>query len=123
MKIIVKGKLDHELIRIGIKPGHVLDVRPDPKSKVGAVHFTAWYNSFRCDCVLYPENYEVFPENITARRLLLVLGIELPQNPDEEKWYGIYMPHPKPVDESFDEFYQRVIIEKRYGETPKTKKP
>lgn len=59
MKIQLKGDLDIELTGLGCKPGDIIDATPDPISKVGAMYFERYKSGVRCNCVVWPQNYDL----------------------------------------------------------------
>jgi len=59
MKIRLKGNLDWELTRIGLAEGDEIDNIPDKVGKTGAVYFDKYYRSYKYECVVWPENYDV----------------------------------------------------------------
>lgn len=65
MKIQLKGDLDIELTGLGCKPGDIIEVTPDPVSKVGAMNFARYKSGVMCNCVVWPVNYDVVNDEIT----------------------------------------------------------
>lgn len=63
MLIKLKGQLDPELTAIGLQPGDEITAQPDPMSKVGGMHFTAYYRMQQYNCSVWPENYEIIHKN------------------------------------------------------------
>ena len=59
MVVKLKGELDFELQKLGLKEGDIIDVVPQVGSKVGAMNFTRYYNGFRMECVVWPVNYDI----------------------------------------------------------------
>ena len=56
--IVLKGDLDIDLQRLGLKAGDVINTHSDPMPTTGSVQFTVGSTH----CVLWPENYTL-PEN------------------------------------------------------------
>jgi hypothetical protein len=64
MIIQLKGNLDPELTRIGLKPGDKINgASRDTFGKTGAVYFDRIYGGVYCTCVVWPENYDVIKED------------------------------------------------------------
>lgn len=61
MKIQLKGEIDSELLGLGCKAGDIIEVIPDPVSKVGAMNFTRYKSGITCNCVVWPVNYTIVP--------------------------------------------------------------
>ncbi len=61
-KIKLKGNLDFDLKKIGLKSGDEVFATPVFNSKVGAMYFQSVYNGFSCNCVVWPENYDILSE-------------------------------------------------------------
>ncbi|KAF0195493.1 MAG: hypothetical protein FD166_2944 [Bacteroidetes bacterium] len=59
MTIQLKGDLDIELLGLGCRVGDIIEVRPDPVSKVGAMNFTKSKSGITCHCVVWPVNYTI----------------------------------------------------------------
>lgn len=59
MKIRLKGTLDLDLTKLGLKTGDEVIASPDKLSKVGALNFVKMHNGFSVDCVVWPENYDI----------------------------------------------------------------
>jgi hypothetical protein len=70
MIIKLKGELDFDLIRIGLKPGDIIkNAIPDRISKMGAVNFTHQYERMNFDCVVWPEDYDVIKSDKPAKKI------------------------------------------------------
>lgn len=69
-KIKLKGNLDSDLIKLGLKEGDIIIAFPDSISTVGAMNFERVYNGFTQNCVVWPQNYELVeePTNIKPDR-------------------------------------------------------
>lgn len=83
MKIQLKGDLDIELTGLGCKPGDIIEVTPDPVSKVGAMNFARYKSGVMCNCVVWPVNYDVVNDEITpapapAVKTSLTASVEIP---------------------------------------------
>jgi hypothetical protein len=59
MKIRLKGELDWELTRIGLKVDEEVEATPDRVGKTGAMYFDIYYRGWKYECVVWPENYEL----------------------------------------------------------------
>jgi hypothetical protein len=60
MIIKLKGELDFDLTRIGLKPGDIIkNASLDSVSLMGAVNFSQGYQGMYYDCVVWPEDYDV----------------------------------------------------------------
>lgn len=59
MIIKLKGYLDPELTRIGLKPGDIIrNAKADTTGTSGAVYFDHYY-TIDNQCVVWPENYDI----------------------------------------------------------------
>jgi hypothetical protein len=60
MIIKLKGDIDFDLIRIGLKTGDIIkNASLDSVSMMGSVNFTRQYKGMHYDCVVWPEDYDV----------------------------------------------------------------
>ena len=66
MKIKLKDSIISELTCLGLRPGMVVSGKISSKT-TGSFDFTHYYNGFRNDCVVWPEDYEVVEEDKTIQ--------------------------------------------------------
>lgn len=57
--IVLKGRLDWDLQKIGLKAGDKINTHTTPRKISGAIFFDASHNGFKCECVVYPDNYDL----------------------------------------------------------------
>ncbi len=62
MKVKLKDSIISELRAVGLRPGMEFESTQVNKT-TGAVDFSVWYNGFKQDCVVWPEDYEIVEEN------------------------------------------------------------
>jgi len=62
MKVKLKDSIISELRSIGLEPGMVVKSN-QVNTITGAVDFQHWYNGFSMDCVVWPEDYEIIPDD------------------------------------------------------------
>lgn len=58
-KIILRGELDFDLTRLGLRPEMEVCAEADLVGKTGAMYFTVHRSGFSIECVVWPENYRV----------------------------------------------------------------
>jgi hypothetical protein len=69
MIIQLKGYLDLDLIRIGLKPGNIIrNAKADTVGTTGAVYFDHSY-TINNECVVWPENYDVIKSDKPVRKI------------------------------------------------------
>lgn len=56
--IKLKGVLDWEITRFGVKEGDVIQEHTKPGTN-GAIYFTVHYGGFEQNCVVWPDNYKI----------------------------------------------------------------
>lgn len=56
-KIKLRGELDIDLVRLGLKEGDEVNAEIS-NEKSGAAYFSVFY-TITVDCVVWPENYEI----------------------------------------------------------------
>ncbi len=56
-KIRLKGNLNPELKRLGLKPGNIVLADPCAESEFGAMRFEVSF-TIRQHCMVWPENYD-----------------------------------------------------------------
>ena len=60
--IKLRGELDYEITRFGVKSGDVIKQHTTPGKVDGAVSFDVRYGNFTQSCVVWPDNYEMIQE-------------------------------------------------------------
>jgi ACT domain-containing protein len=115
MKIKLKGDLDSELIAIGLKPGDIIEATADPVSKVGAMHFDVHHHSTKYSCVVWPVNYQIVTGK-EYRMQLIERGLKMPVTRVEVEHFLKHNPIENYDIEPPEEFFQRVIVERKFGQ-------
>ena len=62
MVVQLKGDLDFELTRFGLKAGDQIEGTLCPVSTVGAFHFNIYSGGMLQECVVWPKNYDIISE-------------------------------------------------------------
>jgi hypothetical protein len=69
MIIKLKGHLDLDLIRIGLKSGDIIrNAKADTVGTTGSVYFDHSY-TINNDCVVWPENYDVIKSDKPVKKI------------------------------------------------------
>lgn len=62
LTIRLKGNLDFDLRKLGLKEGNIIRDCQISSQTTQSINFSVIYNGFECNCVVYPENYEIIKE-------------------------------------------------------------
>lgn len=57
--IKLKGELDYELTRLGLKAGDEIPDHTVPGKVNGAIYFDVRFRGYQYPCVVWPDNYDV----------------------------------------------------------------
>lgn len=66
MKIKLKGELGYELTMLGLKAGDVVNAY-SYGNKHGALTFTISHRRYSYDCIVWPENFDILPDDSAPR--------------------------------------------------------
>lgn len=82
MNIILKDTIHPELKSLGLKPGDVISNATIVSKETGSVHFTSYCNNFPVNCSIWPEDYEIIPNQSQTIEAAFQAGFE----PSEETY-------------------------------------
>ena len=81
MNIRLKDTIHPELKALGLRPGELINGKL-VNDQTGLVHFTSYCNNFPVNCSIWPEDYEIIPNQSQTIEAAFQAGFE----PSEETY-------------------------------------
>lgn len=76
MNIILKDTIHPELKSLGLKPGDVNSNATIVSKETGSIQFTKTYNCISVNCSIWPEDYEIIPNQSQTIEAAVLAGFE-----------------------------------------------
>jgi len=75
MNIRLKDTIHPELKALGLRPGELINGKL-VNDQTGLVHFTSYCNNFPVNCSIWPEDYEIIPNQSQTIEAAVLAGFD-----------------------------------------------